>query len=122
MLDNWPAYSERSYFGSLIGILHPYSLLRVLAGNAENLAAEVVWQYGPLLVTQPSHRVVEIWGEGRIVQDRAGLPSVQEHIVVVALGGHAARPTRAKRRQCSTLICWNSENSSSVRSARSGSS
>ncbi len=38
-----------SYFGSLIGILHPYSLLRVLAGNAENLGAEVVWQYGPLV-------------------------------------------------------------------------
>src|SRR5579863_2413552 len=26
----WPAYSERSYFGSLIGILHPYAVLRVL--------------------------------------------------------------------------------------------
>ena len=45
----WPAYSERSYFGSLIGILHPYALLRVLAGNYENLEAEVVWQYGPLV-------------------------------------------------------------------------
>jgi hypothetical protein len=45
----WSAYSERSYFGSLIGILHPYSLLRVLAGSAENLEAEVVWQYGPLV-------------------------------------------------------------------------
>jgi hypothetical protein len=45
----WPAYSERSYFGSLIGILHPYALLRVLAGNSENLEAQVVWQYGPLV-------------------------------------------------------------------------
>lgn len=43
------AYSERSYFGTLVGIIHPYSLLRVLAGNSENLAAEVVWQYGPLV-------------------------------------------------------------------------
>jgi hypothetical protein len=49
VLDDRPAYSERSYFGSLIGILHPYSLLRVLAGNAENLGTEVVWQYGPLV-------------------------------------------------------------------------
>ena len=43
------AYSERSYFGTLVGIIHPYSLLRVLAGNSENLGAEVVWQYGPLV-------------------------------------------------------------------------
>ncbi len=43
------AYSERSYFGRLVGIIHPYSLLRVLAGNSENLTAEVVWQYGPLV-------------------------------------------------------------------------
>ena len=42
-------YSERSYFGQLVGIIHPYSLLRVLAGNSENLAAAIVWQYGPLV-------------------------------------------------------------------------
>ena len=40
------AYSERSYFGGLIGILHPYSVLRVLGENAENREADVVWQYG----------------------------------------------------------------------------
>ncbi|MDD5410922.1 MAG: HEPN/Toprim-associated domain-containing protein [Methylobacter sp.] len=43
------AYSERSYFASLIGILHPYSVLRVLAENKVNLDADVVWQYGPLV-------------------------------------------------------------------------
>ena len=43
------SYSERSYFGDLIGILHPYSLLRLLAENQENQHAQVVWQYGPLV-------------------------------------------------------------------------
>jgi hypothetical protein len=47
--DNDGAYSERSYFGTLIGILHPYSVLRVLAQNSSNLDANVVWQYGPLV-------------------------------------------------------------------------
>lgn len=43
------AYSERSYFASLIGFLHPYSVLRILAENVENLDANVIWQYGPLV-------------------------------------------------------------------------
>jgi hypothetical protein len=43
------AYSERSYFGGLIEILDPYSLLRVLALNQKNLDSAVVWQYGPLV-------------------------------------------------------------------------
>lgn len=42
-------YSERSYFGALIEIMHPYSLLRVLALNPTNLESSVVWQYGPLV-------------------------------------------------------------------------
>jgi len=41
------AYSERSFFGGLVGILHPYSVLRVLAEANED--APVVWQYGPLV-------------------------------------------------------------------------
>ena len=43
------AYSERSYFAGLIEIMHPYSLLRVLALNQKNLDSNVVWQYGPLV-------------------------------------------------------------------------
>lgn len=43
------SWSERSYFGSRINILHPYLMLRILAGNAVNLETEVVWQYGPLV-------------------------------------------------------------------------
>lgn len=39
-------YSERSHFGSLIGFLDPYSILRILAENAANLDLEVVWDYG----------------------------------------------------------------------------
>jgi hypothetical protein len=39
-------YSERSHFGALIGFLHPYSALRVLAENPINLDLEVVWDYG----------------------------------------------------------------------------
>ncbi len=42
-------YSERSYFGNIIGFLHPYSLLRLLAENTQNEEADVVWQYGPLV-------------------------------------------------------------------------
>lgn len=43
------AYSERSYFGGLIGILHPYSLLWVLSESDQNRESDVVWQYGPLV-------------------------------------------------------------------------
>lgn len=43
------AYSERSYFANLVGILHPYSVLRLLAENAVNSKSNVVWQYGPLV-------------------------------------------------------------------------
>ncbi|GHU12136.1 hypothetical protein AGMMS50225_19340 [Betaproteobacteria bacterium] len=45
--DNY--YSETSYFGQMINILHPYSILRILAVNTDNLAVDVVWQYGPLI-------------------------------------------------------------------------
>jgi hypothetical protein len=43
------SWSERSYFGNRINILHPYLMLRILAGNAINLETDVVWQYGPLV-------------------------------------------------------------------------
>jgi hypothetical protein len=42
-------YSERSYFGSLVNFLHPYTVLRILALNEANLDADVVWQFGPLV-------------------------------------------------------------------------
>ncbi len=42
-------YSEANYFGNLIGVLHPYSILRILSENKENLDVDVVWQYGPLV-------------------------------------------------------------------------
>jgi len=42
-------WSERSYFGSLIGFLHPYALLRLLAENPGNLDVQLEWQYGPLV-------------------------------------------------------------------------
>jgi hypothetical protein len=42
-------YSERSYFGEIINFLDPYCVLTLLAGNAENKEADVVWQYGPLV-------------------------------------------------------------------------
>jgi hypothetical protein len=44
-------YSEASYFGSLIGILHPYSVMRALALVAANLDAEVAWDYGPMVTS-----------------------------------------------------------------------
>ena len=42
-------YSERSYFGSLIGFLHPYNVLRLLAENERNLDVDLEWRYGPLV-------------------------------------------------------------------------
>jgi hypothetical protein len=39
-------YSERSYFGGLIGFLSAYATLRVLAENPANLNLEVVWDHG----------------------------------------------------------------------------
>jgi hypothetical protein len=43
------AWSERSYFGTLVGFLHPYTILRLLAENPSNLAERLEWQYGPLV-------------------------------------------------------------------------
>lgn len=43
------AYSERSFFGALVDILHPYSVLRLLAEANANKDVPVVWQYGPLV-------------------------------------------------------------------------
>jgi hypothetical protein len=43
------AWSERSYSGTLVGFLHPYTLLRLLAENEANLGARLEWQYGPLV-------------------------------------------------------------------------
>lgn len=43
------AWSERSYFGSRINILHPYLMLQILAGNTDNLETDVTWQYGPIV-------------------------------------------------------------------------
>ena len=43
------AFSEKSYFGALIGFLHPYAILRLLAECPDNLGLTVDWQYGPLL-------------------------------------------------------------------------
>lgn len=43
------AYSERSFFGELVGILDPYSVIRLLAEGKANQNASVIWQYGPLV-------------------------------------------------------------------------
>jgi hypothetical protein len=43
------AYSERSFFGELVNILHPYSVMRLLAEAKANENASVTWQYGPLV-------------------------------------------------------------------------
>ena len=42
-------YSEKSYFGNVMGFLHPYSTLRLIAENCSNREVDVVWQYGPLV-------------------------------------------------------------------------
>ncbi|MFI7509619.1 HEPN/Toprim-associated domain-containing protein [Micromonospora aurantiaca] len=47
-LSSSPSFSEREFFMRLINILHPYSVLRVLAEAEANRDAAVVWQYGPL--------------------------------------------------------------------------
>jgi HEPN/Toprim N-terminal domain 1 len=43
------AHSERSFFGGLVNILHPYSVMRLLAEGKANENACVIWQYGPLV-------------------------------------------------------------------------
>ena len=43
------SYSEASYFGNLIAFLHPYSVLRTLAENKDNLDIDVIWHYGLLV-------------------------------------------------------------------------
>lgn len=52
VLDSSDIYwSERSYFGSVIRILSPYSMLQVFGKNPLNNDAEVMWQYGPIVVS-----------------------------------------------------------------------
>lgn len=43
------AYSEQSFLAGVLGFLHPYSALRLLAENEHNLDQDVIWQYGPLV-------------------------------------------------------------------------
>lgn len=43
-------YSEASYFASLIRILHPYSVMRLLALVPDNLQTDVSWEYGAMVV------------------------------------------------------------------------
>lgn len=43
------AWSEKSAFGSLVNILHPYSVIRLLAENKNNSGEFVTWDYGALV-------------------------------------------------------------------------
>lgn len=43
------AYSEKSFFGAVVGFLAPYATLRLLAECSENQSLTVDWQYGPLV-------------------------------------------------------------------------
>ena len=49
------AYSERSYFGELVNILHPYSVMRLLSDGNTNDNTSVVWHYGPLVEAGWAH-------------------------------------------------------------------
>ncbi len=52
ILDSSDMYwSELSYFGSVVCILSPYSMLQVLGQNPLNANAEVTWQYGPIVTS-----------------------------------------------------------------------
>lgn len=48
-IEDGDGYCEADYFGSLIAMLHPYSLLRILGLVPENLNLDIVWDYGPLV-------------------------------------------------------------------------
>ncbi|NSL53552.1 HEPN/Toprim-associated domain-containing protein [Uliginosibacterium aquaticum] len=48
-MEQSDGYSESSYFGSLIGFLHPYFVMRMLALVPQNHTSEVVWHYGTLV-------------------------------------------------------------------------
>ena len=49
LLYDRPAWSERSYFCSLLDFLDPYSVAWLLGQNPDNLDQMVTWQYGPLV-------------------------------------------------------------------------
>ena len=42
-------WSECSYFGNMVCILSPYSMLQIFGLNPANAQAEVVWQYGAIV-------------------------------------------------------------------------
>jgi len=43
------AWSEKTAFGTLVNILHPYSVMRLLAENINNAKESVTWVYGELV-------------------------------------------------------------------------
>jgi hypothetical protein len=43
------SWSEKSYFGALVNILHPYAMLRLFAANESNLDAMLEWDFGMLV-------------------------------------------------------------------------
>ena len=47
--DTSMAYSELTFFGALVGFLHPYTLLCILSSCVRNIEAELVWNYGPIV-------------------------------------------------------------------------
>jgi len=48
-IEGGDGYCEADYFGSLISMFHPYSLLMMLALVQENLNLDIVWDYGPMV-------------------------------------------------------------------------
>lgn len=47
--DGWDGYTEAGCFSSLVGFLHPYAVLRILALVPQNLDVDVIWHYGELV-------------------------------------------------------------------------
>ena len=48
--NSWSFWSEASYFGAATCILSAYAMLQVFGTAPANLDAEVVWQYGPIVI------------------------------------------------------------------------
>ncbi|MFS7223183.1 HEPN/Toprim-associated domain-containing protein [Rahnella inusitata] len=46
---NYTFWSEKSAFGCIINILHPYSLIRLLSENKKNRTEFVEWDYGKIV-------------------------------------------------------------------------
>lgn len=102
-------YSERGYFGGLIGFLSAYATLRVLAENPANLNLEVVWDHGAFVHAGWARMEQFIPGTHPCIDSltlRAVSPGMQGAEVSLSIQAAPVRPAVAAAEPLTELSYW----------------